>query len=276
VKNSFTHAEKERIIALCIDLAIAFFIVIQVEEYVGADSDDVTASIGGTIVGLLFLSLKDCVGGVSPGKALMGCILVDQNTAIPVDTSTAFKRNIRACAAIAGALLLSLIIGIQAGETAGTVFGCFALMALLPFLAGKIDTWENTAVAIRKSINMNSHKDHNDINDRKNNPQSSSNRPQSEPPPVPEKFSKAQHSRPKKDDNININLTFSEMLQLLRLKAPFTMSELKSAYRKAISEYHPDRVSHLAKELQEIAELRSKQINFSYEALKKRATDELP
>lgn len=53
----------------------------------------------------------------------------------------------------------------------------------------------------------------------------------------------------------------------LELTRPFTEAELKIAYRRKMSEYHPDKVSMLGKELRELAEEKSKAINIAYDRL---------
>ena len=44
--------------------------------------------------------------------------------------------------------------------------------------------------------------------------------------------------------------------------------EIKSAYRKLAAQYHPDKVQHLGKEIQEMAEARFKEIQQAYDTLK--------
>ena len=43
--------------------------------------------------------------------------------------------------------------------------------------------------------------------------------------------------------------------------------EIQSAYRKLANQYHPDKVAHLGKEFQELAEKRFKEIQAAYEKL---------
>jgi len=43
-----------------------------------------------------------------------------------------------------------------------------------------------------------------------------------------------------------------------------TPEEIKSAFRKEISKYHPDRVEGLGIELRELAELKAKEVNQAY------------
>ena len=47
------------------------------------------------------------------------------------------------------------------------------------------------------------------------------------------------------------------------------VDEIKRAYRARISRYHPDKVSALGPEFQEIAERKSKEINKAYDAAKR-------
>ncbi len=42
------------------------------------------------------------------------------------------------------------------------------------------------------------------------------------------------------------------------------MEEIRAAYLMRISEYHPDKVAALGKEIREVAERKSKEINVAY------------
>jgi DnaJ like chaperone protein len=46
-----------------------------------------------------------------------------------------------------------------------------------------------------------------------------------------------------------------------------TKTEIKTAYRRLIVQYHPDKVQHLGKEFQELAEVRFKAIQQAYDKL---------
>ena len=48
-----------------------------------------------------------------------------------------------------------------------------------------------------------------------------------------------------------------------------TAAEIKKAYRKMANKYHPDKVSHLGKEMQDLAEEKFKAVNDAYQQLKK-------
>ena len=45
--------------------------------------------------------------------------------------------------------------------------------------------------------------------------------------------------------------------------------EVTAAYRRLVQQYHPDRVANLAPEFREVAERRMKEINATYEQLKR-------
>jgi DnaJ-class molecular chaperone len=48
-----------------------------------------------------------------------------------------------------------------------------------------------------------------------------------------------------------------------------TQEEIRQAYRKLASRYHPDKVSHLGQEFAELSEKRFKEIQNAYQILKK-------
>lgn len=52
-----------------------------------------------------------------------------------------------------------------------------------------------------------------------------------------------------------------------------TFEEIKAAYREKAKQYHPDKVSHLGTEFQELAERRMKELNEAYEFLTKSYDD---
>jgi DnaJ like chaperone protein len=55
-----------------------------------------------------------------------------------------------------------------------------------------------------------------------------------------------------------------QWFEVLEVSPSASIDEIKLAYRKKISGYHPDRVASLAQELRELAEERSKAINEAY------------
>ncbi|OGR75931.1 MAG: hypothetical protein A2X32_10055 [Elusimicrobia bacterium GWC2_64_44] len=55
--------------------------------------------------------------------------------------------------------------------------------------------------------------------------------------------------------------------EVLGLARGASAEEIKHAYRELANKYHPDKVSHLGKEFQEIAHRRFKEIQAAYDAL---------
>lgn len=55
--------------------------------------------------------------------------------------------------------------------------------------------------------------------------------------------------------------------EILGVPPQASQSEIRSAYRRLAGQYHPDKVAHLGKEFQELAEKRFKEIQNAYERL---------
>jgi DnaJ-domain-containing protein 1 len=58
--------------------------------------------------------------------------------------------------------------------------------------------------------------------------------------------------------------------EVLGVAPDATFDEIKAAYQKQMSLYHPDKVAGLGRELQEVAESRSKEITAAYATLRQR------
>ncbi|OVE77805.1 hypothetical protein BVX98_01915 [bacterium F11] len=56
---------------------------------------------------------------------------------------------------------------------------------------------------------------------------------------------------------------------VLDLSPSASQEEILKAYRKRMAEYHPDKVTHLGKDLQETAHIKTREIQEAYETLKK-------
>ena len=57
---------------------------------------------------------------------------------------------------------------------------------------------------------------------------------------------------------------------VLEIDPGASTEEIKSAYRRLVAQYHPDKVQHLGKDLQELAEVRFKEIQRAYDFLVRR------
>lgn len=58
--------------------------------------------------------------------------------------------------------------------------------------------------------------------------------------------------------------------EILGVAPTADQDEIKAAYRRLAGQYHPDKVAHLGKELQEMAEQRFKEIQSAYDQLVQR------
>jgi DnaJ like chaperone protein len=62
--------------------------------------------------------------------------------------------------------------------------------------------------------------------------------------------------------------SFSDYI-ILKLNNSASDSEVKKAYRKMATKYHPDKVSHLGEDLKHLAEEKFKTVNEAYQNIKK-------
>ena len=60
-----------------------------------------------------------------------------------------------------------------------------------------------------------------------------------------------------------------EWFRVLEVPQTASKEEIVAAYKQKISEYHPDKVAQMGKELRALAESKSKQINAAYDAAMK-------
>jgi hypothetical protein len=61
--------------------------------------------------------------------------------------------------------------------------------------------------------------------------------------------------------------TVSEACRILQLTGDVTLASVRTSYRKAIMQWHPDRLEGLAPELVKLATQRTVEINLAYELL---------
>jgi DnaJ-domain-containing proteins 1 len=76
-----------------------------------------------------------------------------------------------------------------------------------------------------------------------------------------------------KNDYESIKAMFAKdekaMFRILEISPSSSNNEIKKAYRKMANKYHPDKVAHLGKEMQNVAEEKFKAVNDAYQKLKK-------
>lgn len=53
--------------------------------------------------------------------------------------------------------------------------------------------------------------------------------------------------------------------EVLNIPENATLDQISNAYKRLITQYHPDKVAGMAKEIRDLAEVRSKEINAAYE-----------
>jgi DnaJ-domain-containing protein 1 len=71
----------------------------------------------------------------------------------------------------------------------------------------------------------------------------------------------------KQKDSGSGKLTFKSACEVLSISPDATIDEIKSAYKKLMMEYHPDKVAGLGAEIKEVAERKTKEINAAYSFL---------
>lgn len=62
---------------------------------------------------------------------------------------------------------------------------------------------------------------------------------------------------------------FPQWAEILGTHQNASRDEIRKAYRQRMSEYHPDKVAQLGRELREVAERKSKEINAAYDFVMK-------
>ena len=60
-------------------------------------------------------------------------------------------------------------------------------------------------------------------------------------------------------------VTLSNWYRILGVREAATREEITAAYKKLITQYHPDKVAQMGEEIRALAEAKSKQINAAYD-----------
>jgi len=67
------------------------------------------------------------------------------------------------------------------------------------------------------------------------------------------------------DKNAQIHNVDDNWHKILGVSSVATIGEIKAAYQKLMSQYHPDKVATLGTEIREVAERRTKEVNAAYQ-----------
>jgi DnaJ like chaperone protein len=86
-------------------------------------------------------------------------------------------------------------------------------------------------------------------------------------PPDSEPGAETEHERSAPEEPAARDLPWYEVLGVGVFA---TREEVAAAYKRKISEYHPDKVAQMGDEIREVAERKSKQINAAYEEAMRR------
>ncbi len=71
-----------------------------------------------------------------------------------------------------------------------------------------------------------------------------------------------------KPNNSEASITLSDAYKVLEIKSDADIESIKSAYKTKIKEYHPDKVQTMGKEILDIANRKTKEINDAYNLIK--------
>lgn len=77
-------------------------------------------------------------------------------------------------------------------------------------------------------------------------------------------------SRRRGDDKAPPPAPEADPYAVLGMAEDASMAEIDAAYRRKMSDYHPDKVANAAAEIKALAETRAREINAAYEAIRKR------
>ena len=69
--------------------------------------------------------------------------------------------------------------------------------------------------------------------------------------------------------NTNLKMAVGDPYKNLNISRRATLHEIKQAYKKALSEYHPDKVAHLGDEIKRVSRMQTELIMQSYQEILK-------
>ena len=145
------------------------------------------------------------------------------------------------------------------------------------FMLWKLDSFFSFSQHSEKVKNP--EKPSNEGNEKKPNPVTSSEKNKEDDVQVKneeEKITDIQNSSIKEqntehnEEKPSFTLVDIKYAEVIGLKAPFTLDDIKPSYRKLIAQYHPDRVAAMGEEIREVAEKKAKEINRSYDYFQKK------
>lgn len=76
---------------------------------------------------------------------------------------------------------------------------------------------------------------------------------------------KADREQSQEPETPNQNSSSKNPYEVLGISPAASREQIHSAYRKLVNQYHPDKVAHLGREFQELAEERFKEIQRAYQ-----------
>lgn len=79
-----------------------------------------------------------------------------------------------------------------------------------------------------------------------------------------------QSKLPQPQHNSNTNVGEQDPYVILEVTPRSTKEDIKKAYKEKLAANHPDKVSHLSKEIQETAQVRTQEIQRAFDTLMKK------
>jgi len=77
--------------------------------------------------------------------------------------------------------------------------------------------------------------------------------------------------RPPSPEDLTVDFSQMDPYTLLEVSPQASPEEIKAAYKRAVARYHPDKVTHLGKEFQELAHKKLLAIQQAYEILQSKS-----